>query len=261
MKTVISLLLAALLAGCSPIRVSDILDSIDGPGKTDIEVSSVGNAVPKDEPYSRTGNSPYTVYGKVYVPLKSSAGFKERGIASWYGKKFHGKRTSSGETYDMYAMTAAHKTLPLPTYVSVTNVKNGKKVIVKVNDRGPFIGTRIIDLSYTAAEKLDLIKAGTGEVIVEAVSSGSQPSVAASGNSGSAYFLQAGSFSSESNAKQLSRKLSNGGIRNVSVNNSVVNGATLYKVVAGPFKKVEVVEAMMKDMSSILNFEPYLIVE
>ena len=261
MKTVIALLLAVLIAGCSPIKVSDILESIDGPAKTDIEVSSIGNAVPKDEPYSKTGNSPYTVYGKVYVPLKSSAGFRERGIASWYGNKFHGKRTSSGETYDMYAMTAAHKTLPLPTYVSVTNVKTGQKVIVKVNDRGPFIGKRIIDLSYTAAKKLDLIQAGTGEVIVEAVSSGSQPRVAASGSAGSVYFLQAGSFSKESNAKKLRRKLLNGGIQKVSVSNSVVSGATLYRVVAGPFKKVGVVEAMMKDMSSILNFEPYLIVE
>ena len=122
------------------------------------------------EPLSRYGNpESYVVYGKTYHTLSSSKGYKERGAASWYGTKFHGKRTSSGEPYDLYAMTAAHKTLPLPTYVEVTNLKNGRTVIVKVNDRGPFHDDRLIDLSYAAAAKLDILPYGTGEVEVRAI--------------------------------------------------------------------------------------------
>jgi rare lipoprotein A len=140
------------------------------------DVSHVPNAVPKAEPLSRYGNpAQYEVFGKRYYTMKTGQGYHERGVASWYGTKFHGKRTSSGEPYDMYAMTAAHKTLPLPTYVEVTNVNNGRKVIVKVNDRGPFHGNRIIDLSYSAAKKLDIISKGTGLVEVRAITPGYVP--------------------------------------------------------------------------------------
>jgi len=126
--------------------------------------------VPKVEPRSRYGNpSSYVVFGKRYYTLPESDGYVERGIASWYGKKFHGSRTSSREPYDMYAMTAAHTQLPLPTYVQVTNLKNGRKIIVRVNDRGPFHQNRLIDLSYTAAVKLDIVREGTGLVEVRAL--------------------------------------------------------------------------------------------
>ncbi|MBA2408627.1 MAG: septal ring lytic transglycosylase RlpA family protein [Gammaproteobacteria bacterium] len=128
------------------------------------------DAVPKVEPKSRYGNPPYyVVAGQRYDVLDSSEGFVERGMASWYGSDFHGRQASSGETYDMYAMTAAHPTLPLPTYVQVTNLDNGRKTVVKVNDRGPFHGGRVIDLSYAAAYKLDIVQRGTALVEVRAV--------------------------------------------------------------------------------------------
>jgi len=129
------------------------------------------DAVPRKEPRSRYGNpSSYEVFGVRYEVLQTSYGFKERGVASWYGKKFHGRKTSSQEPYNMYAMTAAHKTLPLPTYVRVRNLQNNKSIVVRVNDRGPFVDNRIIDLSYSAAIKLDMIGSGTGLVEITALS-------------------------------------------------------------------------------------------
>ena len=126
--------------------------------------------MPKVESKSKYGNpKSYVVFGKRYYVKDSAKGYVEQGIASWYGTKFHGRRTSSGETYDMYAMTAAHKTLPLPTYARVTNLENGRSVMVKVNDRGPFHQNRIIDLSYSAATRLGIVKTGTGRVEVEAI--------------------------------------------------------------------------------------------
>ena len=126
--------------------------------------------VPRPEPRSRYGNGPeYEVFGKRYTVMPSSANYEERGVASWYGKKFHGNLTSNRETYDMYQMTAAHKTLPLPTYVRVRNLANDKTVVVRVNDRGPFVHNRIIDLSYAAAIKLDIVRDGTGLVEVTAI--------------------------------------------------------------------------------------------
>ena len=131
---------------------------------------TIPDAVPKVEPLSRYGNPPYyEVFGKRYYVLSSSVDYLERGVASWYGPGFHEVRTSSGETYDMYAMTAAHKTLPLPAYVRVTNLENGRSVVVRVNDRGPFVGNRIIDLSYTAAARLDMLRNGTAMVEVRGI--------------------------------------------------------------------------------------------
>jgi len=128
------------------------------------------DAVPRVEPRSRYGNPPfYDVFGKRYYVLASSSGYVERGVASWYGPGFHKIRTSTGEPYDMYGMTAAHKTLPLPAYVRVTNLQNGRSIVVRVNDRGPFVGNRIIDLSYTAAAKLDMLRDGTAMVEVRVI--------------------------------------------------------------------------------------------
>jgi len=142
----------------------------DGPG-TDApaNLDEIPDAVPQDEPLHRYANRPYVALGKTYTPLTATGSFKERGIASWYGKKFHGQRTSSGEVYDMYGMTAAHPTLPIPSYVRVTNVANQKSVVVRVNDRGPFLHERVIDLSYVAAHKLGIIGSGSGEVEVESL--------------------------------------------------------------------------------------------
>ncbi|MEO8385365.1 MAG: septal ring lytic transglycosylase RlpA family protein [Betaproteobacteria bacterium] len=142
----------------------------DGPGDGPLpNLDKIPNAVPKPEKLHSGANRTYTVFGKTYVPNVSSAPFRQQGIGSWYGRKFHGQKTSIGETYDMYAMTAAHPTLPLPCYVRVSNPANGKSVVVRVNDRGPFHSDRIIDLSYVAAAKLDYARRGSALVIVERV--------------------------------------------------------------------------------------------
>lgn len=140
----------------------------DGPGD-DIPdgLENLPDAEPRIEPYANRGNKPYVVFGKQYVPIADERPFKQRGRGSWYGKKFHGQKTSSGEPYDMYQMTAAHPTLPIPSYARVTNLSNGKQVIVRVNDRGPFHSSRVIDLSYTAALKLGYIGHGSAELEVE----------------------------------------------------------------------------------------------
>lgn len=155
--------------------------------------------IPAKEPLSRYGNpTEYSVDGHMYEVMKSSTGYKTQGIASWYGKKFHRQRTSSGEPYDMYVMSAAHKTLPLPTYIRVKNLDNGKVAVVKVNDRGPFHGNRLIDLSYAAALKLGVFPKGTARVEIETLM----------GPAGKAhYYLQAGAFSQELFAKRLKEKL------------------------------------------------------
>ena len=163
--------LLVLLSACGTLSRSGGYYEDDGPdANPPANIASIPDAVPKSEPRSSSGNNPYTVSGKTYYPLADASGYHERGIASWYGRKFNGKRTSSGESYDMYAMTAAHKTLPLPSYVRVHNLQNGRSIIVRVNDRGPFLNNRLIDLSYAAAAKLGILGTGTGIVEVDAVS-------------------------------------------------------------------------------------------
>jgi rare lipoprotein A len=153
-----------LLSSCSH------LSKQDGPPPFPVDVSRIHNAVPKSEPLAKHGNMrSYQVFGKRYYTLRSSKNYKAVGTASWYGRKFHRRHTSSGERYNMLAMTAAHKTLPLPTYVEVTNLRNHRKIIVKVNDRGPFHSNRLIDLSYVAARKLGMIGHGTTKVRIVAI--------------------------------------------------------------------------------------------
>jgi len=142
----------------------------DGPGdNAPANLDAIPDAVPRAEPLHRFANRPYTVFGREYVPATSLRPYRERGVASWYGRKFHGEKTSMGETYDMYGMTAAHPTLPLPSYARVTNVATGASVVVRVNDRGPFLHDRVIDLSFAAASKLGIAQKGSGEVEVEAI--------------------------------------------------------------------------------------------
>jgi len=142
----------------------------DGPGSNiPADIQDIPNAVPRIEQHSKANFRPYTAFGRKYVPVSENSTYREVGTASWYGRKFHGKKTANGETYDMYAMTAAHPTLPLPSYARVTRAGTGKSVIVRINDRGPFHSSRIIDLSYVAAAKLGLIGPGSGKVIVEAI--------------------------------------------------------------------------------------------
>ena len=166
----VSLLLQGCLSSFQTLSSSGSGASGDGAPRRPVNLSHVRNAVPQYAPKSKRGNhSPYKVFGKTYRVMDSARGYRQKGVASWYGTKFHGRTTSSGQVYDMYAMTAAHKHLPLPTYVKVTNLENKKQVIVKVNDRGPFHGNRIIDLSYAAATKLGFDKKGTAKVLVEAI--------------------------------------------------------------------------------------------
>ena len=148
----------------------------DGPGDSSPgNLDAVPDAEPRAEPLHRFANNPYSVLGRDYVPMKALQPYKARGVASWYGRKFHGQKTSSGEPYDMFAMTAAHPTLPIPSYVRVTNLANGSAVVVRVNDRGPFLHERLIDLSYAAAWKLGYIGAGSARVEVESVLPGEAP--------------------------------------------------------------------------------------
>jgi rare lipoprotein A len=180
------LLLALILAGCSTTgnRGGGYYED-DGPGRnppSNAQLDAIPNAVPRIEPLASGPNKPYVVFGKRYVPDTSDKPFRQEGRASWYGRKFNGARTSSGERYDMYAMTAAHPTLPIPSYARVTSEVNGKTIIVRVNDRGPFHSNRIMDLSYTAAYKLGLIGPGSGRVIVERILPSEIRTMVASGN-------------------------------------------------------------------------------
>ncbi len=161
-------LITSLLGACSSFSPYPVIT--DSAPSHDVDISKVANAVPRPVQPSPYGNpDSYEVYGKRYHILESSEGYVERGTASWYGTKFHGRRTSSGEPYNMYAMTAAHKTLPIPSYARVTHLQNGKSVIVKINDRGPFVNNRLIDLSYVAARKLGIAASGTGPVEVKVI--------------------------------------------------------------------------------------------
>jgi peptidoglycan lytic transglycosylase len=167
---VAALALAALLAACGgePRRGGYYRD--DGPGDAPpAHLEGIADAKPRFEPLNARANEPYTVLGRRYAPYRSLHPYRERGLASWYGRQFHGRPTSSGERYDMYAMTAAHTILPIPSYARVTNLSNGRSVVVRINDRGPFHRDRIIDLSYAAAYKLGYAKAGSARVEVEAI--------------------------------------------------------------------------------------------
>ena len=254
------LLIIFIVTGCSSVSAPKKTSSQDAAPTGSVDINSIPNAVPKREPKSKYGNpKSYEVFGKRYYVMESSKGFVEKGIASWYGTKFHGRRTSSGETYDMYAMTAAHKNLPLPTYVKVTNLNNGKHIIVKVNDRGPFHENRIIDLSYTAALKLDIVKKGTGLVEVIALEPGQ--SVKATGApvvtptaasvAQPSFFIQVGSFGELSNAENMKTRLAPLGENLVSINESLISGNTFYRVRIGPLTNIEQADEVVNSLASL----------
>jgi rare lipoprotein A len=228
-----------LLAGCAGKK--EVEDAGDGPSSRKITAADVHDAVPKDEPRARYGNhSPYTVLGKTYTVLPTSKGYHERGVASWYGSKFHGRRTSSGEPYDMHLATAAHKSLPLPTYAEVTNLDNGRKMIVKINDRGPFHEDRIIDLSYAAAIKLGVDQTGTARIDVRAIDVNTSKRSAVKLADGT--FLQVGAFSKRKTADDLAGKMMAAQLKPVSIQKS----RGLYKVWIGPYASEREIEASMR---------------
>lgn len=212
------------------------------------------NSVPKVKK-SKSGNpSSYVVMGRRYYVLGSAQGFVQRGVASWYGRKFHGRKTSSGEVYNMYAMTAAHKTLPLPTYVRVENLSNGRSIVVKVNDRGPFVDDRIIDLSYAAAEKLGVTGPGTAKVEISAVSSGQQNAVrpvirtiplTENVAADVPLFIQMGSFGSVINAQNLLRELYAANEKAAAVSQLKTDNGLFYRVRVGPLFDIEEANAVI----------------
>jgi rare lipoprotein A len=268
----LALIVAAGLAACQSTPPTPVPPyTVPPESVTTPPVSgSVPDAIPRLEPRARSGNPPfYSVFGKRYYVLSSSVGYWERGVASWYGPGFHKVRTSTGERYDMYAMTAAHKTLPLPAYVRVTNLQNGRSVVVRVNDRGPFVGNRIIDLSYSAAAKLGMLRNGTAMVDVRTIdpsepppvitASNREPAAAAAPNAaaasapvsgaatpadsspaaaGSALFVQAGAFSDPANAERLVEKLRGHSYGKVFVREDQIAGRRMYRVRIGPVPDV-----------------------
>ena len=251
-----------LLAGCGQTYV------VDGPPTEPLRVERLDpeDAVPRVEPRSKYGNPPsYVVFGKRYYTMTSSDGFVERGVASWYGKKFHGRRTSSGETYDMYAMTAAHKALPLPTYARVTHLGNGKSIVVRINDRGPFHRNRVIDLSYAAATRLDMVRAGTALVEVRAIDprrtevQARGPSDGPPASAGApvrqareiSIYLQVGAFASLANAERFRASLA--GVAEhtpAKIAEAQRGGQTLYRVRLGPLRDVNAADTLSNRLSS-----------
>jgi rare lipoprotein A len=252
----------------------------DGPGDSPPKnIESIPNAVPKKEPLHSRTNRPYKALGATYKPMTRYQPYKERGVASWYGKRFHGKKTSNGEIYDMYSMTAAHTILPLPSYAKVTNPANGRSVIVRVNDRGPFKHSRIIDLSYAAAHKLGYANKGSTLVEVEAIdpekadnyasnNSGAQvevtsvkmatttiePSATSNDNSviENGFFVQAGAFKNEANADGLISKLQGLDIDQNSGINKVYNNG-LHRLKIGPFETKLGADKTAADIRKQLN--------
>lgn len=237
-----------VLCGCSVFKGSSFTTlSRDGAPRTDVDVSKIPNATPKAEKMTKAGNrSPYNVLGKTYYINFEPEGLVQEGYASWYGTKFHGNKTANGETYDMYAMTAAHKTLPLPSYVKVTNRENNRSVIVRVNDRGPFHQGRIIDLSYVAAKKLGMLQKGTAKVTLEVITpSGSAQSRTASNNTGKLY-LQIGAFREKRSATDLLKKVAH----SISYPSIVHHEQrqNLYKVLVGPVASEDVLPSLRKSL-------------
>jgi len=215
---------------------------------SDAALLALPDAVPRAEARARLGNPPfYEVFGQRYVVLADSRGYLERGVASWYGPDFHGERTSTGEPYDMYSMTAAHRTLPLPAYVRVTNLRNGRSIVVRVNDRGPFKANRIIDLSYAAALKLDMVRDGTTLVEVAAVGDELAPPPARPAE----LYTQVGAFSVEANARSLRDSLAAKGIDNVGVSTDSSRGATWYRVRVGPIDSVAAFDALLARLKAL----------
>jgi rare lipoprotein A len=281
-------LLLLLLAGCAhaPPRHPAPAPTPPSPPTTVLpghppDVSQIPDAIPRFEPRSEHGNPPfYVVAGRRYAVLRSAAGYTERGVASWYGTEFHGLRTSTGEPYDMFAMTAAHRTLPLPCYARITNLSNGRSVVVRINDRGPFVDNRIIDLSYSAASKLDMIRNGTAFVQLEALTPAappvtaslpvSTPAVAASSVGvssvpavtapmpapiaapapSSTFFIQVGAYSKPENADNVAHRLRVGGIEHV-MTLAPTADQKLQRVRIGPIESVQQFDRLIAQLQAL----------
>jgi len=264
------IILFSTLAGCGTISAMRDFYRQDGGPPQAVDVTSIPDAVPKIEPRSKYGNpSSYIVDGHRYYVLNSSSGYDKRGIASWYGTKFHGQRTSSGEPYDMYAMTAAHKTLPLPTYAEVTNLLNGKKVIVKINDRGPFRDNREIDLSYAAAAKLGIADTGTGIIELKAIDPATfnmqaektAPPIIDHHDRNHDLYLQIGAFADRTNAEHLISRLSNNAPADVHFSINMDENNLLYRVRIGPISNVDEADRMSEELVLIGVNDSHIVID
>ena len=304
MRTSIVIFLSLALAGCSLTRHAgkpgtgeprETIPSGSNVPSPPPDVLAIPDAVPRPEPRGTRGNPPfYNVFGKRYYVMATSDGWVERGTASWYGPGFHAASTSLGERYDMYAMTAAHKTLPIPCYAEVTNLRNGRKVVVRINDRGPFVGDRIIDLSYTAAAKLDMLTAGTAPVEIRVISPGGGPGSAVppsvpaappppvmptaavmpppaapavtvvnapATRAPDAMFIQAGVFSDHENARRRVESLLAAGIELASLDEMPRSDRTLHRVRVGPFASVEEFDLALKRLHELGIKDAHLLTE
>ena len=278
MKPFLAFVVLALSACASAPSGSGGYYKDDGPGeRPPADLDQVADAQPKAEPLHRYANRPYQVFGKDYVPLAFVQPYRQRGTASWYGKKFHGQRTASGEPYDMYAMTAAHPTLPIPSYARVTRVATGRSVIVRINDRGPFHQGRMIDLSYAAALKLGFAHLGSAEVELESIEPGqavtptqqaatTTPPAAApteqalpAPEQAVAVYVQVGAFSSRANAENLRSRLEGefGWLRDTV---QVLAIGNLWRLHVGPYRTQDDARSVAERIESQLSIKPLLVV-
>ena len=253
----------------------------DGPGADAPDIDKIPDAEPRQDPLHRFANNPYTALGRAYTPMRSLSPFKERGLASWYGRMFHGQKTSSGEIYDMYGMTAAHPVLPIPSYAKVTNLRNNRSVVVRINDRGPFHTGRIIDLSFTAAAKLGYIDTGSTSVEVEliqpadfaryarrtapaVVDSGREPSLPRTvtaaepvAESGTIY-LQIGSFATRENADALKARVALE-VASLSASVDVRQVEEAFKVQVGPYRNRAEAAPAVETIRQVLQLMPVFV--
>lgn len=293
----LAVVLAGLLSGCGALSKRDAPSpeakappsraggyyKDDGPGANPPpNLEAIPDAAPRAEPLHRFANRPYQVFGKDYVPFTSVAPFRQQGAASWYGKRYHGSKTSSGEIYDMYAMSAAHTVLPIPSYVRVTHLGNGRSVVVRVNDRGPFHGDRVIDLSYTAAYKLGMLEAGSAPVAVEVVVPGQapaaqapQPVAAAAPPAAPAtsvapapsvapaqaggVFLQLGAFAALESAENFRGRVQRD-LAWLAQPLEVLAAGGLYRLQLGPYRSPDEARPVAERIQAELNVRPLVIV-
>ncbi len=246
----------------------------DGPGDNPPDnLDAIPDAVPEFEPLREINMRPYEAMGKSFTPMTSLQPYKKRGTASWYGRRYHGNPTATGEPYDMYKMTAAHPTLPLPSYVRVTNTDNGKSVIVRVNDRGPFLSDRLIDLSYTAAHKLDIIEGGSGEVIVESImpneykdlqiaaaSYTQKPMIGGKQSSTVATYLQLGAFGTAHNARNYLTQIQQR-LPSLSKTIGIRKKDGLFKVHAGPYTNLAMAQQAANTFQRRLSIKPVMVID
>lgn len=251
----------------------------DGPGENPPDLDRIADAQPRPERLHRFANNPYQVFGKDYVPLRVGGAFRERGIASWYGRRYHGQKTSSGETYDMYSMTAAHPRLPIPSYARVTNLTNGRSVVVRINDRGPFHSDRVIDLSYVAAYKLGYVQGGSTPVEVESVTADSVQVAAAPqarapapepapaqqavlvpvSTEPSGIYLQLGAFSVRDNAEVFRAKIYQE-LAWLTDPMQVNAQGGIFRLQLGPYRSQDDARQMAERIRAELNLQPVVLV-